>query len=158
MRSEWGVSLLTPPSSLLLEISMPDINEQPPTPKEIAELVAADRADTTQPSHYHPVKRDVQSEADARRDALASGGVEAPPLPISSRESNEASPPLILKVAAPSAPIRLQFGSSIGLATSFCRIVPPVIVTVPVLPPDSAILNRPAVTRLPLPSALPLKL
>ncbi|MDQ3950496.1 MAG: hypothetical protein M3282_09120, partial [Gemmatimonadota bacterium] len=56
---------------------MPDTNEQPPTTKEAAELVAADRSDTVQPSHYNPVKRDVQSEADARLEAATSGSVES---------------------------------------------------------------------------------
>jgi molybdopterin-dependent oxidoreductase alpha subunit len=52
---------------------MSGVNEDPPTPTEAASLNAADRADTVQPSHYNPVKRDVQSEADARRDGVASG-------------------------------------------------------------------------------------
>ncbi|MFN2567648.1 MAG: FdhF/YdeP family oxidoreductase [Gemmatimonadaceae bacterium] len=56
---------------------MSDIDEQRPTPEEFAELAAADRADTVQASHYHPVKRDVQSEEDARRDAVASGSADA---------------------------------------------------------------------------------
>jgi molybdopterin-dependent oxidoreductase alpha subunit len=59
---------------------MTEANNQPATPKEAAELAAADRADTVQPSHYNPVKRDVQSEADARQDAAAGrGSVDAPP-------------------------------------------------------------------------------
>src|SRR5918992_3335372 len=58
---------------------MPDANAQPPTPKESAELGAADHADTVQPSHYNPVKRDVQSEADTRQDAAASGSLDARP-------------------------------------------------------------------------------
>jgi molybdopterin-dependent oxidoreductase alpha subunit len=57
---------------------MTDINEHPPTPKERAELDAADRADTVQSSHYNPVKRDVQSEADAQRDAAAPRFADAP--------------------------------------------------------------------------------
>jgi molybdopterin-dependent oxidoreductase alpha subunit len=52
---------------------MPDANEHPPTPKEVAELRAADSSDTVQPSHYHPVKRDVLSEAGARRETAAAG-------------------------------------------------------------------------------------
>jgi molybdopterin-dependent oxidoreductase alpha subunit len=52
---------------------MPDTNEHPPTPIEVGELDAANRSDTVQPSHYNPVKRDVTSEADAHRDAVASG-------------------------------------------------------------------------------------
>ena len=48
-----------------------ETNAGPPSGKEVAELAAADQADTVQPSHYNPVKRDVQSEADARRDAAA---------------------------------------------------------------------------------------
>jgi molybdopterin-dependent oxidoreductase alpha subunit len=52
---------------------VPDPNESPPTANESAELAAADHADTVQPSHYNPVKRDVRSEADARREATASG-------------------------------------------------------------------------------------
>jgi molybdopterin-dependent oxidoreductase alpha subunit len=55
---------------------MTDTNENPPTRKELAELDAADRSDTVQPSHYNPVKRDVQPETEARLEALTSGSVE----------------------------------------------------------------------------------
>jgi molybdopterin-dependent oxidoreductase alpha subunit len=58
---------------------MPDTNDKPPTPQEEAELAAADQADTLHPSHYHPVKRDVQSESDARQDAVASGSPDIRP-------------------------------------------------------------------------------
>ena len=57
---------------------MTDSNDKPPTPQEDAELAAADHADTVHPSHYHPVKRDVQSEADARHDAAAGGSADTP--------------------------------------------------------------------------------
>ncbi|MDQ3997910.1 MAG: FdhF/YdeP family oxidoreductase [Gemmatimonadota bacterium] len=50
---------------------MRDSNEHSPTSKELAELRAADSSDTVQPSHYHPVKRDVLSEADARLETAA---------------------------------------------------------------------------------------
>jgi molybdopterin-dependent oxidoreductase alpha subunit len=50
---------------------MSDVNKQPPTPKETAELAAADRSDAVQPSHYNPVKHDVQSEPGLRRDTIA---------------------------------------------------------------------------------------
>jgi molybdopterin-dependent oxidoreductase alpha subunit len=57
---------------------MADVNEQPPTPSESAELAAADRSDAVQPSHYNPVKRDVQPEAEARLEAVTFGAVETP--------------------------------------------------------------------------------
>jgi molybdopterin-dependent oxidoreductase alpha subunit len=52
---------------------MTDTNEHPPTPKDARELDAANRSDTVQPSHYNPVKRDVESEAGPQREAVASG-------------------------------------------------------------------------------------
>src|SRR5918999_2780064 len=51
---------------------MADDNEHPPTPKELAELRAADRSDVVQPSHYHPVKRDVRSGEESREESAAS--------------------------------------------------------------------------------------
>ncbi len=60
---------------------MTDSNDKSPTPQEEAELAAADRADTVHPSHYHPVKRDVQSESDARHDAAAAGSADSRPAP-----------------------------------------------------------------------------
>src|SRR5918998_227985 len=56
---------------------MADTNKGPPTPQEEAELAAANRADAVHPSHYHPVKRDVQSASDAGQDGLASGSTAA---------------------------------------------------------------------------------
>ncbi len=56
---------------------MTDTNEQPPTPKERAELRAADVADAVHASHDNPVKRDVRSEGDLRRDALATDAASA---------------------------------------------------------------------------------
>src|SRR5688500_3106686 len=75
-----GASAFAPNSSATAAPQVTEANNQPPTPKEAAELAAADRADTVQPSHYNPVKRDTQWEADARRDGAAGGGsVGAPP-------------------------------------------------------------------------------
>jgi molybdopterin-dependent oxidoreductase alpha subunit len=59
---------------------MPNTNDQQPSSNEAAELAAADRADTVQPSHYNPVKRDVQPETESRHDAgAADRGVLAQP-------------------------------------------------------------------------------
>jgi molybdopterin-dependent oxidoreductase alpha subunit len=54
-----------------------ETNEKPPTPHELAELAAADRADGVQPSHYNPVKRDVLSADDEPWDAVPSRSVDA---------------------------------------------------------------------------------
>jgi molybdopterin-dependent oxidoreductase alpha subunit len=72
---------------------MPD-NTQPPTPQEAAELAAADRADAVHPSHYNPVKRDVQADAEAhaQKPAADPRGVRAQP-PEGSTESTRVSEP-----------------------------------------------------------------
>jgi molybdopterin-dependent oxidoreductase alpha subunit len=70
---------------------MTDANAQPPDQQQAAELAAADRADTVQPSHYNPVKRDVQSEADARREEAAASG--SPEVRSASDRGVRAEPP-----------------------------------------------------------------
>jgi molybdopterin-dependent oxidoreductase alpha subunit len=57
----------------------PGTNEQPPTPREDAELLAADRADAVQPSHYHPAKREVLPALDGPAAAADPRGVRAQP-------------------------------------------------------------------------------
>ena len=55
---------------------MADTNRRPPTPKEDAEIAAANQADTVHPSHYQPAKRDLLTDADARENALAAGSAD----------------------------------------------------------------------------------